>query len=201
MPKQFRVLVITNPDLHYERKVKHERAQAIRHAHPRLKATQLEDKLAEEIAEGRVPVPSVNDMYTVADERCPDGRNNCRRCGDPAHQDACAAAGHCPQCGTLHGIAPDSHLESVGIELQTVEVPDGVAASDFFNGRRWDRAQRAFVSKEKVDRLDDLKTDEDFIAATTGLSAARVKQLDKALARMLGGRRFRIEGEEHSEIQ
>jgi hypothetical protein len=51
---------------------------------------------------------------------CPEGRPNCDRCGDPAHADACQAAGHCADCGTKHGIAPLSVLEAHGLEKVAV---------------------------------------------------------------------------------
>lgn len=49
---------------------------------------------------------------------CPLGRPNCRNCGDPAHAEACHAAGHCPDCGTKHGIAPDATLSEHGFMLE-----------------------------------------------------------------------------------
>lgn len=48
-------------------------------------------------------------------------RPNCRHCGDPAHADACQAAGHCPDCGVKHGVAPDAIVAGNGYELVEVE--------------------------------------------------------------------------------
>ena len=52
------------------------------------------------------------------DDACPMGRPNCRNCGDPKHAEACRLAGHCPDCGTRHGIAPDATLEANGYGLE-----------------------------------------------------------------------------------
>ena len=56
----------------------------------------------------------------AVDSECPDGLPNCRNCGDPAHEEACRAAGHCPLCGTVHGIAPNAHLAANGYRLDVV---------------------------------------------------------------------------------
>lgn len=61
-----------------------------------------------------------NESAPIKDTACPLGQPNCRNCGDPAYKDACAAAGHCPQCGTAHGIAPDSVVKAAGVELVPV---------------------------------------------------------------------------------
>lgn len=51
---------------------------------------------------------------------CPMGRPNCRNCGDPAFKASCREAGHCPQCGIAHGVAPDAVLKAKGLILQEV---------------------------------------------------------------------------------
>jgi len=79
----------------------------------------------------------VGDLHTVCEEACPEGLPNCRNCGDPAHAEACAAAGHCPDCGTKHGIAPASVVAANGYDLIAVE-PSA-------EGHVWDRDQRSFV--------------------------------------------------------
>ena len=56
-------------------------------------------------------------VHDLMDSECPEGRPNCRNCGDPAHAEACKAAGHCPHCGTRHGIAPDAVLAANGYRL------------------------------------------------------------------------------------
>ena len=48
---------------------------------------------------------------------CPEGMPNCRNCGDPAFAESCRAQGHCPDCGTKHGIAPDAVLAASGYVL------------------------------------------------------------------------------------
>lgn len=57
------------------------------------------------------------DVHTEMDSECPAGLPNCRNCGDPAFRDQCAREGHCPHCGTRHGIAPDSVIAANGYEL------------------------------------------------------------------------------------
>lgn len=60
---------------------------------------------------------------TVHDEvetDCPDGLPNCRNCGDPAYADDCQAKGHCPDCGTTHGLAPDAVVAANGYELKAL---------------------------------------------------------------------------------
>jgi len=81
----------------------------------------------------------VGDLHTLGVSECPDGMPNCRNCGDPAHEEACRAAGHCPLCGTAHGIAPDAHLADGGMELVAV---DPQAAGDV-----WDKTTRTFVKR------------------------------------------------------
>lgn len=49
---------------------------------------------------------------------CPEGKPNCRNCGDPAHEDTCRAAGHCPNCGRSHGMASDATLAKHGYRLE-----------------------------------------------------------------------------------
>lgn len=46
---------------------------------------------------------------------------NCRNCGDPEHAKACRAAGHCPDCGTNHGIAPDRIVAANGYRFEVEE--------------------------------------------------------------------------------
>ena len=75
-------------------------------------------------------------LWTHMEDACPDGLPNCRKCGDPAFAVACAAAGHCPHCGTAHGIAPDSVLAAHGVVLKAMEPP---ASTD-----QWDAKSRRF---------------------------------------------------------
>ena len=60
----------------------------------------------------------VGHVHTEMDDECPLGLPNCRNCGDPAYAERCKEAGHCPDCGTKHGIAPESVLEKHGFKLE-----------------------------------------------------------------------------------
>jgi hypothetical protein len=62
--------------------------------------------------------PPVGALYGESDLECPMGEPNCRNCGDFAYSDQCRAAGHCTQCGVLHGTAPDSVLEAHGLRIE-----------------------------------------------------------------------------------
>ena len=57
-------------------------------------------------------------VHVEMDSECPHGRPNCRNCGDPTHRASCHAQGHCPDCGTKHGIAPDAVLAMNGYALE-----------------------------------------------------------------------------------
>ncbi len=61
--------------------------------------------------------PNRGDLWTSADSECPLDFENCRNCGDLEYADRCKSEGHCPQCGTAHGIAPDSVLARKGLIL------------------------------------------------------------------------------------
>jgi len=63
----------------------------------------------------------VGTQHSQGDTECPEGLPNCRNCGDPDHAASCAEAGHCPHCGTAHGIAPDAHLIRDGYRLEPLE--------------------------------------------------------------------------------
>lgn len=67
------------------------------------------------------PPRPVGTLHTEMDSECPEGRPNCRDCGDPTHAEACQAAGHCPHCGTRHGIAPDRVLVDNGLRLEAAD--------------------------------------------------------------------------------
>jgi hypothetical protein len=62
--------------------------------------------------------PQAGDVHTEMDDGCPNGLPNCRDCGDPDHAATCLELGHCPDCGTKHGIAPDSVLAKHGFTLE-----------------------------------------------------------------------------------
>lgn len=82
----------------------------------------------------------VGELHTTADSECPDGHLNCRNCGDPAHKASCKAAGHCPLCGTRHGIAPDGYLAESGVSMVALSEPPT-------QDQEWDRARRQFVKR------------------------------------------------------
>lgn len=63
------------------------------------------------------PKRHMGDVHTEAETECPDGLPNCRNCGDPAFAESCKAAGHCPHCGTAHGVAPESVLARNGYRM------------------------------------------------------------------------------------
>jgi hypothetical protein len=61
----------------------------------------------------------VGTIHTEFDSlECPEGLPNCRNCGDPEFKETCARDGHCPNCGTNHGIAPDSVLARNGYAIE-----------------------------------------------------------------------------------
>jgi len=93
-------------------------------------------RLAITIAD-RTPEKLEGDLHTHIAEECPLGLPNCRNCGDPEFAETCAAAGHCPDCGTKHGIAPDAVVAANGFELVEVDDPK--------DGQAWDRKERRFV--------------------------------------------------------
>ncbi len=64
------------------------------------------------------PSRKKGDLHTIAEHECPEGGTNCRNCGDPEFLASCKEAGHCKNCGTLHGIAPDSILIKNGYRLE-----------------------------------------------------------------------------------
>lgn len=120
------------------------RANVHRHVKPQMAPRERQVALARltAVAEQVAGVGrGAGDLHTTCDDACPDGLPNCRNCGDPAHREACRAAGHCPHCGTRHGIAPDSVLAAGGMSLQ--EVPGGPLRE----GDAWDAARRKIVRK------------------------------------------------------
>ena len=59
-------------------------------------------------------------VHDEASSECPDGLPNCRNCGDSAYAETCKASGHCPNCGTNHGLAPDAVVSAHGYELKAI---------------------------------------------------------------------------------
>ena len=86
----------------------------------------------------RPPKP-VGSLWTHLATECPDGKPNCRNCGDPAFAESCQRDGHCLHCGTCHGVAPDSVLAASGLVVQEIAPP----ARD----EQWDAATRGWVKR------------------------------------------------------
>lgn len=136
MQPQIHALIVSDPQRHHTHRV-HQHADRLQLNRPSMTEARRKALLDAEIAAGRVPVPVQDELYAVAEEACPDGHPNCRNCGDPAFAATCLAAGHCPHCGTRHGIAPASHLDRIGLALHPLDAmpPDG---------HQWDPAQKVF---------------------------------------------------------
>lgn len=79
-------------------------------------------------------------LHAHLSHECPDGLPNCRNCGDPKYAANCQAAGHCPHCGTRHGIAPDRVLEAHGYALVEVTPPT--------DEHEWHPGSRKFVKRK-----------------------------------------------------
>jgi Zn finger protein HypA/HybF involved in hydrogenase expression len=62
----------------------------------------------------------VGSVFSEAEMDCPAGGVNCRNCGDPEYTEECLEKGHCPNCGTKHGISPDVILNRYGFRLEQV---------------------------------------------------------------------------------
>jgi hypothetical protein len=117
-------LVIDNADLAHEKEIE-------RNVRANMKAHGVEKMAAHDAArttnvinrEVRKRFPEARpagEVHDIADTECPDGMPNCRNCGDPNHAASCQAAGHCPKCGTAHGIAPDRIVSENGYRLEPV---------------------------------------------------------------------------------
>lgn len=76
--------------------------------------------LADKLAKEKAPIREKGFIHTEVDSECPEGLPNCRNCGDPNYKQSCKEAGHCSDCGTRHGIAPDSVLAKNGFKLEQV---------------------------------------------------------------------------------
>ena len=78
-------------------------------------------------------------LHCHGERGCPDGETWCEHCGDPAHRDACLAAGHCEACVNLrHGaVAHPAVLKANGYEMVEVDEPT--------EAHVWHPGKRAFV--------------------------------------------------------
>ena len=112
MPKYH--VVIKDAKVAHEKEV--ERNVAFnREAHPNAPLGAVENAVR-----ARFKERPVGTVASVGDTECPDGMPNCRNCGDPQHEASCRAQGHCPYCGTRHGVAPDRIVAENGYELVEV---------------------------------------------------------------------------------
>lgn len=134
-------LIITDPEKqHAYRRQQH--LKRFERERPHATPARREQLVDAHIAAGRLPKPERDSLHTVADDVCPEGKPNCRNCGDPAFAASCRKVGHCPDCGIKHGIAPDSHLAAVGLSLHPL---DELPAP----GQVWDAKRRTFAAAEK----------------------------------------------------
>lgn len=109
-------IIIHDAQLAHDREI-HRNIEANVRAHGEAHRARITRHVQDRYAHPPRPEGTVHDE---ADSECPDGLPNCRHCGDPAHEETCKAAGHCPACGTKHGIAPDAHLTANGYRMETV---------------------------------------------------------------------------------
>lgn len=114
MPKY--QIVIADAQLAHDREI-HRNIEANVRLHGEAHRVRIEKLVRARYPHGPRPKGTVHDE---ADSDCPDGLPNCRNCGDLAHAETCRAAGHCPDCGTKHGIAPESVVAANGYVLKAV---------------------------------------------------------------------------------
>jgi hypothetical protein len=112
-------IVIADPVVAREKEIERHLRHVLRHATPanNVATRRLTRRLRADL-EQQIHQQTSGDVHAICDEECPDGLPNCRNCGDPDHADACKAAGHCPDCGTKHGIAPTRILAAHGYRLE-----------------------------------------------------------------------------------
>lgn len=109
MPKF--AIVVNDPDKH--------RAFELKRYTEAFQRSGVSSVKAKREAESRAPTKRERGFVHVEmSDDCPDGLPNCRNCGDPAHAASCRASGHCQDCGTKHGIAPDAVLAAHGFALE-----------------------------------------------------------------------------------
>lgn len=107
-------IVIADADLAHAREI-HRNVEANVAAHGEAHRAKIA-----KIFQARVQKRDTGTVHDEADTDCPDGLPNCRHCGDPDYAVACAAQQHCPDCGTKHGIAPESVLKANGYALKAI---------------------------------------------------------------------------------
>jgi hypothetical protein len=115
-------IVIDNPTVAHEQEIERNiRANIHAHGVNRMgaaEAVRAVSAITRKIRASVGPERPAGTIHAEADTDCPDGLPNCRNCGDPEHAETCKAAGHCPDCGTKHGIAPDRIVAAHGYRLE-----------------------------------------------------------------------------------
>jgi hypothetical protein len=82
------------------------------------------------------PAPAVGTLWAECESTCPDKLPNCENCGDPAFAETCKKNGHCPHCGTRHGVAPLSVLARKGlVKREVVADPSGEVIGQTVKGK------------------------------------------------------------------
>lgn len=81
-------------------------------------------------------------------------RPNCRNCGDPEHAASCTAKGHCPDCGTKHGIAPDRIVAENGYELVEFTASDEAERGAAAVVRRSNRSPDEIAAEQEAAILE-----------------------------------------------
>lgn len=104
-------IVIDDADLAYAREIE-------RNVHAHAKRPEDRPRVERIVRQAVGPKRPRGTVHAELSDACPDGLPNCRNCGDPEHAESCQAAGHCPYCGTRHGIAPDRILRANGYRLE-----------------------------------------------------------------------------------
>lgn len=136
-------IVIADPDRAHEQEIaRHVRANVAAHlpSVPELDRARAATAIERRVREIVGPKRSAGDLHAALATECPDGLPNCRNCGDPDHASTCAAAGHCPSCGTKHGVAPDRIVTANGYAVVAVPAPAP--------GEEWDRQTRRFAKPQ-----------------------------------------------------
>jgi len=156
MPNKHYALVVNDPEKVHRHLLNVNRAHHLKRfseVHGREPKPHERNKIEQHIRQGHPDPPPKDSLHTEMESLdCPDGLPNCRNCGDPQHAEACIAAGHCPHCGTQHGMTPQRLLAEGGYHLLELEGEQADAAKNHRHGHSmWDEKTRRFVAREKID--------------------------------------------------
>jgi hypothetical protein len=124
-------IVVDDPEVAHAQEIARNIAANLK-ANPGATKFQVERAVRQHVGQPK----KAGDLHTHLSSACPDGWENCRNCGDPNFAEACKAAGHCPHCGTRHGIAPDAVVKANGYALVEVDPPSPDA--------KWNAESRQF---------------------------------------------------------